>query len=238
MNATELYRAGKLDEAVAALGDEVRKDPTDARRRTFLFELLCFAGELDRAEKQLDVLERGGKEAGLGVLLYRAAIHAERLRREVFGPGGMPPSTAAPRPVRGTLNGKAFGHMEDADPRIGARLEVFAAGQYTWLPLEQVAGLTAEEPRRLRDLLWFPARIRTADSFQGVELGEILLPVLTPHAHEHADAAVRLGRVTDWLDGQGDEPLPVGQKVWNVDGEAVPLLEVRELVIEGPADAD
>lgn len=240
MDAAELYRVGKLDEAVTALSDQVRKDPNDTRRRTFLFELLCFAGDLDRAQRQLDVLARAGTEAEMGALLYRSAMHAERLRREVFGPGGLPPSTAWPRGVAGTLNGEPFASLEDADSRIGARLEVFATGQYTWIPFEQISTLHVEAPRRLRDLLWIPARIRTANRFQGVELSEVLLPALTPLAHEHADPQVRLGRVTDWIapaDGQGGEHVPAGQKLWKVDGQGIPILEVRELVVEDLANA-
>lgn len=237
MNAAELYKAGRLDEAIAALGESVRNDPMDTRRRTFLFELLCFAGQLDRAEKQLDVLARGGSEAEMGALLYRAALHAERLRRDVFAPGGMPPSAATPSPVRGTLNGEAFARLQDADPRVGARLEVFAAGQYTWLPLEQIAAVEVEAPKRLRDLLWAPARLRTAESYQGIELGEVLLPVLTPEAHADDDGQVRLGRVTDWIELDGGTAAPIGQKVLLVDGEEFPFLEIRELVIHGPAEA-
>jgi len=43
-----------------ALLAELRDNPTDARRRTFLFELLCFAGEYERADKQLEVLAQAG----------------------------------------------------------------------------------------------------------------------------------------------------------------------------------
>lgn len=235
MNAAELYKAGRLEEAIAALGEAVRNDPTDVRRRTFLFELLCFAGDLDRAEKQLNALAREGREAELGSLLYRAALHAERLRRDVFSPGGLPPSTAQPAPVRGTLNGTPFATLEDADPRVGARLEVFAAGQYTWLPFEQIAEVRMDAPKRLRDLLWSPARIATAEGFQGVELGEVLLPVLTPEAHASDDAEVRLGRTTDWIELEGGTEVPAGQKLLLVDGAEFPILELRELIIEGPA---
>ena len=66
MPATQLFKSGQLDEAIEALGAEVRDNPTDAQRRAFLFELLCFAGKFDRAEKQLGVLARGGKNAELG----------------------------------------------------------------------------------------------------------------------------------------------------------------------------
>lgn len=131
MNAAELYRAGRLDEAITALGDVLRDDPADARRRTFLFELLCFAGSYDRAEKQLDVLSQGDRDAQVGALLYRGALHAERTRQSMFEPGGLPPSTVVARPVSGTFNGQPFDSLVDADPRIGPRLEVFVAGQYT-----------------------------------------------------------------------------------------------------------
>ena len=44
MNANELFRSGKLTEAIRALGEEIRQNPLDTKKRTFLFELLCFAG--------------------------------------------------------------------------------------------------------------------------------------------------------------------------------------------------
>lgn len=234
MNAAELYQAGRLDEAITALGDALRKDPTDARRRTFLFELLCFSGELERAEKQLGVLASASRESEMGALVYRSALHAERLRRDAFGPAGLPASTIDPPAVRGTLNGEPFGALEDGDPRIGARLEVFAAGQYTWLPFVHIARVTMEPPKRLRDLIWAPAIVQTGPAFEGMELGEVLLPVLTPEAHEHEDPAVRLGRMTDWMTLPDGRDAPVGLKLLNVDGEGVPILDLRELVIDGP----
>lgn len=230
MKARALFDAGRLDEAVESLGSELRNDPTDARRRTFLFELLCFAGAYDRAEKQLDVLARGSREAEMGAWLYRSALHAERVRQEMFAAG--PPPSAPPAPaVSGTLNGAPFASLLDADPRIGARLEVFAAGQYTWIPLEHVAAVRIEAPRRLRDLLWAPARVETGPGFPGMEMGEVLLPVLAPLSWKHADAEVRLGRVTDWDELPDGTQVPVGQKLLLVDGGPFPFLELRELEI-------
>ena len=40
MNSRQLFDAGKLNAAIEALGAELRDNPTDAQRRTFLFELL------------------------------------------------------------------------------------------------------------------------------------------------------------------------------------------------------
>lgn len=240
MNATELYRAGRLDDAIQALGSALRDNPADAQRRTFLFELLCFAGQYDRAEKQLDILADGGPQAEIGTLVYRGALHAERMRQEMFAADRLPEGGRPPRAVSGTLNGRRFERFTDADPRIGPRLEVLAAGQYLWIPFEHIESIRLEPPQRLRDLLWAPAIVRTGPSFRGVELGEVLVPVLSPLAWRHADDEVRLGRVTAW-EALGDAAeAPVGQKLFLIDDEEeVALLEIRELVIDAvPATPD
>jgi type VI secretion system protein ImpE len=230
VNPQELLRAGRLDEAIEALSAELRREPGDARRRTFLFELLCFAGAYQRAEKQLDILGQRGPEAAMGTLLYRSALHAEQIRQEMFI-GGTIPSGPAPRPVAGRLNGSPFQSLTDADPRIGARLEVYAAGQYTWIPFEQIASVRMQAPSRLRDLLWAPAAVRTIADYQGAELGEVLLPALAPLSWHDPDEAIRLGRVTEWREVGPGVDAPIGQKLLLVDGEEFPMLELRELDI-------
>jgi type VI secretion system protein ImpE len=230
VNAHELFREGRLNEAVEALGVELRQNPSDAQRRIFLFELLCFAGNYPRAEKQLDVLAQKGAEAAMGTLLYRSALHAEQTRQTMFVEGNYP-SGPAPRTVSGTLNGTPFQSLSDGDPRIGPRLEIFAAGQYTWLPLEQIASVRIGPPKRLRDLLWAPALVRTSSDFRGVELGEVLVPALAPLSWGHDDDGVRLGRRTEWQAIGHDAQAPIGQKLLLVDDQEFPLLELRELDI-------
>jgi type VI secretion system protein ImpE len=228
MTARQLYEAGKLNEAIEALGAELREHPADVQLRTFLFELLCFAGNWDRADKQLDILAGEDKDRRLGALLYRAAIQAERTRQEMFQTG-LPSNGADPGPVRGTLNGKEFQSLEDADPRIGGRLEVLAGGNYMWIPFAHIAKIEMQPPKRLRDLLWAPATVETGPAFGGSPLGEVLLPVLSPASHSHSDDTVRLGRATVW-----ESDIPFGQKLLAVDNEEIPLLELRRLEIAQP----
>lgn len=214
----------------------MRSDPGDRKARTFLFELLCFAGDYDRAESQLDVLARESEDAQMGGWLYRAALEAERTRLEMFEEDDLPTS-GGPDPVSGTINGEAFDELVDADPRIGARLEVFASGQYMWIPLRHVQSLRMKEPSRLRDLKWAPASVQTGPGFQEMELGDVLLPATTPLAWQHPDDDVRLGRVADWEELDGDEVAPVGSKLLIVDDEPFPFLEIRELEVDGePSD--
>lgn len=233
MNPKELYQAGRLTDAIKALSAELRDNPTDTRRRTFLFELLCFAGEYERADKQLEVLSEAGPDSELGVMLYRSALFAERQRHDLFERGEFPNSKQADndQPNRGgTANGKTFSVFADADPRTGAMLEIFAAGNYLLLPMEHVASIEIPQPKRLRDLIWTPAAVRTTPAFKGTELGEVLLPVLAPFSWRHPDEAVRLGRMTVWEQPEGVEyQVPFGQKMWLVDDEDVSFLELRAL---------
>jgi type VI secretion system protein ImpE len=231
-----LLAAGHLDAAIERLGAEVREHPTDPRRRTFLFELLAFAGQYERADKHLGVLATAGGAAEAGTLVYRAALEAERVREHMFGSGDFP-AAPAPGPVAGTLNGRPFASIADADPRLGARLEVMAGGRYLWIPFAHLAAVRMEAPTRLRDLRWTTARLTTAPSVRDLDLGEVLLPALTPAAWRHEDPEVRLGRATDWEEAD-DGFRPAGQKLLDVDGTFVPLLEVRELLLHPTAPAD
>jgi type VI secretion system protein ImpE len=167
------------------------------------------------------------------VMLYRAALHAERTRREMFEKKDYPTTGSVVHEPGGILNGKPFESLTDSDPRIGARLEVYAAGQYMWIPFEHIASLEMQPPKRLRDLLWAPVVLRTGPTFKGVELGEVLVPTLAPFSFRHADDAVRLGRVSVWEERDGDEAIPYGQKTFLVDGEDYPILELRRLEIAG-----
>ena len=236
MDAVALYKAGQLRPAIEALGLELRKQPADTKRRTFLFELLCFAGEYDRAAKQLDVLADESKDAGSGAMLYRAALHATRTREDMFARGELPMNTAASSPG-GTFNGERFEEIEDGDGRIGANLEVFIAGSYTWIPFQYVESVKIAPPSKLRDLLWAPALLKTTSDFRLQDLGEVLVPVLAPLSWKHADDAVRLGRSTVWEEDAAHGALPVGQRVLLAGETEYSFLELRDLVFERAAAA-
>ena len=228
MTARQLFDKGRVRDAEKALSAYLRDHPTDTVQRTFLFELLCFSGQYDRAEKQLAVLAEGGERTELGAVLYYSALHAEKLRHELFRTEDYPTSIAVKSPP-GTLNGKAFQSIVDADPQIGPRLEVFAAGAYLWIPFEHISSVVVETPTRLRDTLWTPAMVRTGPSFKGTELGEVLIPAIYPFSWKHPEEEVWLGRVTDWATDDQSREYPLGQKTMIVDGEEVPFLEVRSL---------
>lgn len=226
--AKDLFAAGRVSDAIAALSSWLRDNPGDVSQRTFLFELLCFAGQYDRAEKQLSVLSQGGKEAQLGATMYYAALHAERDRNDLFRNQAFP-QTEAPDRISGTLNGKPFTSFRDADPDLGSRLEVYAAGAYLWIPFRHIASIALHPPKHLRDTLWPSAMVLTGPSFKGTELGQVIIPAIYPFSWKDSDESVWLGRSTAWCADEQGREYPVGQKLFLVDGEEVPLLEVRTL---------
>jgi type VI secretion system protein ImpE len=231
MSVQELFRDGKLREAIQLLGNELRNDPDDNKRRTFLFELLCFAGDYSRAEKHLTLLADSSADAGMGALLYRSALSAERKRRAFFEARQYKDSVDFAGRRSGKINGEPFHTIEDIDPRIGSRLEVFIAGEYVWLPFAHIGSLSMAPPRFLRDLLWSSATITASPAMQDKDMGEVLLPVLYPFSSNHQNDGVKLGRETDWVLSE-EEPLeiPFGQKLFVLDGErSIPILEIRSL---------
>ena len=162
--------------------------------------------------------ESGNYDAATAYTRYRDARERARRQRRLAGD----------EPAAGSLDGKPFASIEDADPRIGPRLEIFAAGAYLWLPFKHIASVEMQPPKRLRDLIWIPAIVRPGPSFQGAELGEVLLPALCVFSSRHPKDDVRLGRMTEWEEQDG-VTVPAGQKMLLVDDEEVPILEVRKL---------
>ena len=96
MTANELYKAGKLSEAIDAQIQEVKSNPGDHARRLFLFELLAFAGELDRARKQIDAIQYGDLALDAAVLGYAQLLEGEGKRRRLFSEGLKPEFFADP----------------------------------------------------------------------------------------------------------------------------------------------
>src|SRR5947208_10170135 len=101
MNVKELLDSGSLAPAIERLDAELRSKPTDLRLRTSLFELLGFAGDWVRAERQLDAIGRqgDGPEALAGVGVYRYLLEAEKAREALFRKGQPPRFTLEPPPA-------------------------------------------------------------------------------------------------------------------------------------------
>ena len=84
MQVTDLLREGQVDQALAHLQAEVRKNPADPKLRVLLFQLLAVLGAWDRAANQLKVAGELDAKALPMVQAYRTALDCEALRASVF----------------------------------------------------------------------------------------------------------------------------------------------------------
>src|SRR5436190_20001268 len=88
--AKQQLDAGNLSGAIEAALAHVKSKPTDIPARIFLFELSCFSGDWDRAEKQLDVIGHQDVNAMVGSMIFRQNFKAERDRMKYFSDGLKP----------------------------------------------------------------------------------------------------------------------------------------------------
>ena len=263
MQAKQLFEAGRLEGAIQSLQAGLRTHPLVEGNRSFLVELLCFAGQWERADQQLEVLSRQQPEAIYGVHLFRQLLRAAQAREQFFTEGRVPEFFESPtealqrylqawvslrdgavqeaaelldqaesdRPhLRGTCNGQAFDDLRDLDDLTASVLEILTMrGLYYWLPLSRVQSLVFEAQSCPRDLLWRPVRM----TLQGeVDASDVFIPVIYGGASGQSEAA-RLGRETDWLGGEQGPMRGIGQRLFLVGEDSLPVMELHELVVEG-----
>jgi type VI secretion system protein ImpE len=257
MNAKELFQLGHLSEAVTELTKEVKAQPSDPHLRSFLFELLCFQGDYDRAAKQLSAIPTltGKMETELGAALYANLLHAERLRRDFFHGSGlpkflMPPPQYVERYVvmirrigKEPLQAEALlSEAEDATPVISGRacdkdFASFRDGDDRLAPILEVfqgadyLWLPFEQIKRLE--LSPPKRLRdliwtnARIETSGGALNDVFIPVMYPDSHLCDDEEVKLGRKTEWRLLGERLVYGQGQRAFLVDDQELSLLQVQ-----------
>jgi type VI secretion system protein ImpE len=98
MTAKELFDAGNLSAAIDHLNQDIKANPRDSRSRVFLFELLCFSGDIQRAERQLDTIAQLSGDVGveIGSQVCKNLLEAEKSRTRFFKTGGQPKFLSEP----------------------------------------------------------------------------------------------------------------------------------------------
>ena len=54
----------------------------------------------------------------------------------------------------------------------------------------------------------------------------MLIPVISPLSWQNQDDDVRLGRSTVWIEDEKYGDIPIGQKLFVLDGQEIPILEL------------
>ena len=156
--------------------------------------------------------QREGK-SGVRVLELSRALPAsgEPRRRRCSRRTDLPAFSEAPHAVSGTLNGKPFTRSR-MPIRASARASSCSRRGSTRSFRSRTSSPLMQPPKRLRDLLWAPVIVRTAPSFKGVELGEVMMPVMAPGSWQDEDDSIRLGARPRGLLSEMDVR-PIGQRV-------------------------
>jgi len=243
MTATEAFKAGKLAEAVAAGIEQVRNNPADRGKRMFLAELFVFAGDLERADKQLDMLFQPDAPDLMTVTLFRQLLRGETARREVFAQGRLPDFIAQPpEHVKQHLEAAihlrenrpaeaAFDDFRDLDDLTAPVFEVITAnGNYYWVPIETVELVEFHKPERTRDLFWRPTHMIVNNGPDGV----VYVSTLYPGSHASANEAMKLGRGTDWTGGDGTPYRGTGMREFLVGDAARAIMELTQIEFKRP----
>lgn len=259
MTSQELFAAGKLAEAVAAQTEAVKKHPADAAPRSFFCELLCLAGDLERADKQLDALSELDAQAAMGVAMFRQLLRAETARRECFEQGRVPELLDDPTPGL-KLHLEAMVHLRAGD--LAQAAQVLATAEEQRAPQTgECDGEPFDDFRDLDDLTapvfevltttgkyyWIPTeRIELVEFHppehardllwrsahmvvRGGPDGIVFVPALYPGSHQAADEQLKLGRGTDWQQAEGGPVRGVGQRTFLVGDQDRPIMELKTL---------
>jgi type VI secretion system protein ImpE len=262
MDADELFRAGKLKEAVASVTEHVRGHPTDADRRWMLVELLCLEGKLERADTQLELIADQAPDARPGVSLFRQLVRAEQARRQFHSDGRVPEFLGLPG-ERLAKRLRAAVALREKDAKLAAQLAAEAdemrpslRGTCDGKPFDELRDLddmTADFFEVLTSTgkyYWIPFERVASVEFHAPSRprdllwrratmsvregpdGEVYLPAIYPGTDSVADDGARLGRSTDWVGGDGEPTRGVGQRTLLVGEEARPILEIESIATE------
>jgi type VI secretion system protein ImpE len=262
MNAKELLDAHRLSAAIQELNHEVKQHPTDTRMRTFLFELLCFDGAHDRAERQLDILGNQDDKAGIGVEVYRNLLKADAARRRLFTDGARPNFlTDPPEYVRDCLAAVLLLQQGDAQGagKLMEKSKTSAPDPNGTINGRAFAGMTDSDDRVWPVLevfanaayTWIPLQhIKTLrlsrprflrdllwapvhlECLDGQQ-GEVYVPTLYPGSERDENEQVRLGRITEWVSLGGGLVGGLGLKTFLIGDAETSILEINELVMAG-----
>lgn len=258
-SAGELFRAGKLDAAIAAGNAGVRGDPANLANRILLAELLLFAGNLERADVILDAASRVDPTATIAVAEFRQLLRAETARRQQRSDGRVPEFIGEPTPaLRACLAARVAARAGEtaAAARCAAEAEALRprvpgrAGDAPFDDFRDADDFYAgffEVLTTTGKYFWIPTERVVSIEFRatrrprdlawrraGVSVdsgpdGEVYLPAIYDAEPTGLGDEFRLGRATNWLGPEEGPVEGVGQRVFLVGEEACNIMGLTTL---------
>ena len=267
MSAVDAIRAGKLDEALRILQQEVRSQPAQQKHRVFLFQLLAVKGEWDRALVQLNVAGELDV-ANLHMMhAYREALQCEALRHDIFEAKRSPLVFGDPEAwIAGMVDALRLESLADyqgASQVRNAALQAapVSSGTINGEAFEWIADADSRLGPMLEVLVngryyWVPfGRIKSIRAEAPVDLRDrVWMPVRLMWANEGEsvgfiptryagttvsdDSELLLARKTLWTAPVAGVYHGLGQRMLTTDAGDYPLMDVRSIDFDiAPAPA-
>ena len=261
MQAEELLRAGQVKEALEALERQVRSDPTNAKVRVFLFQLLSVLGDWERALTQLNVAVELDSINLLMAQVCRVALNCEVLRTEIFAGKRSPLIFGEPEEWIGWLiqaNQMIAQEKYEASQKL--REQAFeaataVAGSIDNQPFEWISDADSRLGPILEAIFdgkyyWVPFTalkqvqidpptdlrdlVWIPAHFTWINGGEAtgLIPTRYPDSQTSEDSAILLARKTEWIEQPGELYLGLGQRMLTTDKDDFSLLQVRQIDLD------
>ncbi|MFI5379648.1 MAG: type VI secretion system accessory protein TagJ [Tepidisphaerales bacterium] len=264
MEAAELLKQGKLDDALARLQEQVRSDPAAAKHRVFLFQLLAVMGRWDKALTQLNVAADLDPKTLLMAQVCRQTLQCEAFRAEVFAGRRSPLVFGQPDEWVGWLiqanqlaaEGRYAQSVEMRNKALEAAPAV--AGNVDGKPFEWLADADPRLGPVLEAIVdgkyfWIPMRnIQQISVEPPADLRDIvwlpanftwanggvgvgMIPSRYPGTEAVDDGPLRLARRTDWRTLGPDLDVPLGQRLFATNDGDYPLLALKRITFDVPA---
>jgi len=261
VSAETSLKEGRLDDALAELQEQVKKEPANPALRTFLFQLLTVRGDWDRAMTQLSVAGEMDPTALPMKQTYSEALRCEMLRKKVFAGETSPLIFGEPEEwVALLIEGVKKAGQGRFEESVTLREQAFEAapttsGKINDQPFEWIADADPRLGPVFEAIVngryyWIPAhRIRqiTVDKpedlrdmvwapveFTWANGGQVvgLIPTRYPGSEASEDDLIRLSRKTDWVEAAPDLWYGIGQRILATDAGEFPLLEIRSITFD------
>lgn len=246
------------DDLTAAIADAtgaVKRAPTDPAARQLLAQLLCLAGELDRADNHFSVAATQDPKSAIGSALLRRLIRAETARNDWYQAGRLPelmgPSASDLRPYVAAAISLRLGEAEQAGQLLAEAeaQRVPRAGRCNDQPfddfrdLDDTCGGLLEVLTDGGEYRWaaldaihalrfaVPQRPyhlvwREAElAFIDGAVGRVHMPAIYAGLPPDSDL-LRLGRTTDWTDPAVIPVRGKGQRCFLVGEECLGILDI------------
>jgi type VI secretion system protein ImpE len=256
-----MLKEGRLDEALQGLTAQVRGNPSDAKARVFLFQLLSLLGQWDRASNQLVVSGELDPLNALMVGAYTRALQGELERSEVIAGQRSPSVIGEPAQWLALLlqSLKLAGGGQYAQA-IAMRDQAFeqaepVSGNIDGTPFEWIADADPRFGPCLEIVVnggysWVPfSRIRQLVFDEPTDLRDKVwtptqvtwsnggqavgfVPSRYPGSEQAQDTELVLARKTDWLDLGGEFFVGSGQRMFATDAGDYPLLDIRTITFD------